>query len=93
MCGICEFTRLHKHTHWWFATSWETVAVCCVTSTWELGGEHKYLRLNLEMFFPFFVTCPLYIKETITFAGIDFQHLLVLKTSCNQLFHSKMNFM
>lgn len=64
-----------------------------MTSTWDLGGEYKYLWLNLEMFFPVVVTCPLYIQEKITFTGIDFQHLLVLKTSWNQLFHGEMNFM
>lgn len=94
MCGICEFTRPHKHVPWlWFATSWETVVVCCMTSTWDLGGKDKYLWLNLEMFFPFIATCPPCIQEKITFTGIDFQHLLVLKTRWNQLFHSKVNFM
>lgn len=59
----------------------------------DLGVEDKHLWLNLEMFFPFVVMCPIYIKEKITFTGIDFQLLLVLKTSWNQLFCSKMNFM
>lgn len=58
-----------------------------MTSTWDLGGEDKYLWLNLEMFFPFVVTCLPYIQEKITFTGINFQHLcysIVKRTLCGK---------